>query len=171
MDLAEFVGKAFEVLEQWAVEYATDQTRDNRGRFAPAFGADTGGGGGVSKESTTGVKSDMVGKENEQDSTPERETTEDGPGGSGGAEKLTRDELGRVASADAATGHPEYDVEGRYNREAEALGRLREREPSLAVEPSPGREIRGGAEHLVEQAPDPARVLKHSRDGGASCDS
>ncbi len=35
----------------------------------------------------------------------------------------------------------------------------------LAVEPTPGTEIGGGAEHLVEQAPDPSRVLKHTRDG------
>ncbi len=66
---------------------------------------------------------------------------------------------------DAAAGYPEYDVEGRYNREAEALARLRNRHPWLAVQPNPGKEIGGGAEHLVEQAPDPARVLKHTRDG------
>jgi hypothetical protein len=106
--------------------------------------------------------------ENEQDGAPEQGAAEDHPGGWKGAEKLTRDELGRVARSDAAAGHPEYDVEGRYNREAEALGRLKARYPWLVLEPNPDRQIGGGAEHLVEQASDPSRVLKHSRDGEQS---
>ena len=129
------------------------------------YSADMGGAAGGSKDSTPSPQSDKVKKENEQDSPSQRETAKDGPRGSGGAEKLTRDELGRVARADDEAGYPEYDVEGRYNRETEALARLRERNPSLAVEPTPGKEIGGGAEHLVEHAPDPARVMKHTRDG------
>jgi hypothetical protein len=138
---------------------------DERGGFAPSLAPDTGGGAGSSKGSTPDGKSGRVSEENEQDSPFKRETAEASRGGPGDAEKLTRDELGRVARADAAAGRPEYDVEGRYNRETEALARLREREPSLAIEPNPEKEIGGGAEHLVELAPDPARVLKHTRDG------
>jgi hypothetical protein len=124
-----------------------------------------GGGGGGSKGSTPEGKSGRLGEENEEDSATQREAAKVRPGDAGSAEKLTRDELGGVARADAAAGYPEYDAEGRYNRETEALGRLRKREPSLAVEPTPGKEIGGGAEHLVEQAADPSRVLKHTRDG------
>ena len=107
----------------------------------------------------------MVIPEDEQDSASKRETAPHGRGDAGIAEKLTRDELGRVARADAAAGYPEYEIEGRYNREVEALRRLRQREPSLAVEPAFDRLIGDGAEHLVEQSVDSSRVLKHTRDG------
>jgi hypothetical protein len=39
-------------------------------------------------------------KKNEKTSSPKPETAKDGPGDKGIAEKLTRDELGRVARAD-----------------------------------------------------------------------
>jgi hypothetical protein len=104
-------------------------------------------------------------QQNEQIGATQRETAEASPREPGGAEELARAELGKVARTDAEAGYPEYDVEGRYNRETQALSRLRARERSLAIEPDPEKEIGGGAEHLVERAPNPARVLKHTRDG------
>jgi hypothetical protein len=65
-----------------------------------------------------------VNKENEQVRTSKRETVEAGGSDSESARRITRDELGRVARADTEAGRSEYDVEGRYNREAEALTRL-----------------------------------------------
>ncbi len=134
-------------------------------RFAPALAPDIEGGRGGSKSSTPGRKSGKLREENAKTSTSERETIEVGSGESGSAEALTRAELGNLAGADAEASGREYDVEGRYDREAKALGGLRKRERHLALAPTPGKEIGGGAEHLVEQAPIPARVLKHTRDG------
>jgi hypothetical protein len=161
----EIAQKAFAAMGK--IKYSPAQARDGLGRFAlmMMFTPDKGGGGGAGKESTPETKPDSVKPENEHDVSSKPGAIEDSAGRSPSAEKLTRDELGRVARADAADGHPEYHSEGRYHREAQALVRLRDREPSLAVEPDALRQVGAGGEHIVEHASDPSRVLKHSRDG------
>jgi hypothetical protein len=114
---------------------------------------------GGSKASTEGGKSDRLPRENEKAGTAKQESAKVRPRKPGVAERLTRDELGRVARADSKAGYAEYDCEGRYRRETEALARLKGEHPSLAIEPNPAREIGGGAEHLVEQDTNPARVF------------
>ncbi len=122
------------------------------------------GGSGSEKKSTREGKSGNLNPKNEQIGSPFRKTAQDRAGRFAGAEKLTRDELKRIARPDSGI-PPEFEIQSRYWREVDALGRLRESDPRLAIEPNPDREIGGGSEHLVEHlATDPARVLKHTRD-------
>ena len=79
-----------------------------------------------------------------------------------GAERAAREKLRGVAGA----GEPgRTRLPARYAGEKAALNSIVAAHPEWVLEPEPGREIPGGAEHHVETSADGRRMVKHTKDG------